>query len=239
MKNNNLTQHGCKLNFELLNKLTFSRVATSFNSQQPCFWLFKVRHFSMQIHSQTRLQLDAPRCCPPPGHMPQPHVPRLHGHVAAPPRTFMATLLPPSSCTATSLPPLQPCLLHRRMLSCTATVQPPSQLHTSPPLCHLHGPCCSTPRSGMHYAAAPIAATHTMSPPSQPHSVATCLAAVWATSAPPSQPGTPCCCMPCSWMGHIGASLVAAYAALPHTLQLHRPFATSLTAAHAPLPCAS
>jgi hypothetical protein len=137
---------------------------------------------------------------------------------------------------ATSPPPLAPSRLccrpplaarpHRRPScscapSCTAMVLPPSQPHMSPPLCHLHGPRRSMPCSRTHYTAAPIAAVHAASPPSQPHSVAMHPAAAWAASVPPSQLRRPRCPLPRSWAHHIIACLVAGWATSAPPLQLH------------------
>ena len=92
--------------------------------QQPCFWLFKVCNSSMQIHSQTGLQPDVPRRHPPPSYTPWPHMPQLHGHVAAP--------VAPSWLHRHPLQPHRPwCCMP---CSCTATLPPsplPAALTTS------------------------------------------------------------------------------------------------------------
>jgi hypothetical protein len=189
-------------------------MATLFNSQQPCFWLFKVHHFSMQICSQTELQPDAPHHCPPPGHTPQPHAPWLHSHVAAPPCTFMAMLPPPSSCMATLPPLLQLCAqLHSHSTASLTAVHvaaplPPTQAmsqHAS----QWDALCCCPHRSRI----APLTATqHHCMPYSCMGRIGTSLLAVPATLPPPLQLGMPHHCMPHSWTGHIGASLAAAQA---------------------------
>src|SRR5216683_2135372 len=79
---------------------------------------------------------------------------------------------------------------------------PPSQLHTSPPLSHLHGPCRSTLHH-IHFVAAPIAAAHTTLPHTlQLHRlcqhlplnhtpcIVAHLAALHTTLLPPSSVGT-------------------------------------------------
>jgi hypothetical protein len=173
-----------------------------------------------------------------------PHVPWLHGHVAAPPRTFMATLLPPSSCTAMLPPPLQPCTqLHSHgtaSLAAThvATPLPPTQAmsqHTSQ-----WDALCRCPHRSCACRIAPLtAAQHRCTPRSCMGCVGTSLSATPATSPPPSQLGTPCHCVPYSWMGHVGASLAAAHTASPRASQLHGLFAASLAAAHTMLLCTS
>ena len=130
-------------------------------------------------------------------------------------------LPPPSSCTAMLPPPLQLCSPHYHAPSCMATVLPLLQPHMLLPLYHLYRPCHSTPYSGTHYATAPITAAHTMSPPSQLHSVTVHLTAVWATLAPPSQPCQPHCPLPHSCTCHIAMHLIAGWAMLLPPSQLH------------------
>src|SRR5216683_3346077 len=99
---------------------------------------------------------------------------------------------------------------------------PPSQLHTSPPLSHLHGPCRSTPHSCTHYIAAPITAAYATSPCTlqlHGHIVAS------LTAMHMSPPLSHLCGPHCSTLHHIhfvAAPIAAAHTTLPHTLQLHR-----------------
>src|SRR6266851_3778384 len=86
-------------------------------------------------------------------------------HPCAQAVTHMAMLQPSSHLYSHIATPLQLHRPHHYMPhSCTATSLPPSQLHTSPPLSHPHGPHCSISHSCIYYTTAPIAATHAMSP---------------------------------------------------------------------------
>jgi hypothetical protein len=195
----------------------------------------------MQIHSQTGLQLDAPHRRPPPSHMPWPHTPQPHGHIAAPVAPSRLRRCPlqlhvprchtPRSCMATSSPsPLPAALaalphaqLHGHGAASLAAAHvaaplPPAQatLQHAPQLDAL---CRCPHRSHACCITARLTAAQATSPPWQPHSIAACLAARRAASPPPSQLCRPCRHEPCSWMGHIAARLAAGQATSPPSSQ--------------------
>jgi hypothetical protein len=180
---------------------------------------------------------------PPPSH--------LHGYIAAPSsRTRHSTACLAAARLRHPPPPFQPHSPHHRTPSCTAMALPPLQLHMSPPLCHLYGPCCSTPRSWTHYAAAPIAAMHAASLQALPlHGL--CHPPGSHTALPhASQLGRPCHPFPLSRAGHVAMCLAAGWATSPPSSQPGTPcrcmprswmghVAASLTATHAMSLCAS
>ena len=148
------------------------------------------------------MRLNCMAMSPPPSH--------FHSYVAAPLQPHRPQRPPPSSCACWTP-------------SYTAMVLPPSQLHMSPPLCHLHGPCHSMPRSWMHYAAAPITAMHAVSPHAlllhrpchPPHS---------HTALPHTlQLGGPCHPLPLNHASHVTTCLAARWATLPPPSQLGTP----------------
>jgi hypothetical protein len=169
IKNNNLTQHGCKVELR-------TSSGHLIQQQQPCFWLFKVCNSSMQIRSQTGLQPDVPCRRPPSSHMPQPHAPQLHSHIAAPITPLWLHRHPPPATRAMAL--------HTSQLHGHIAPLPPSSHARCITACPAAWPRCCLPRSHIchcpsathmgHVAACPTAGRTTLLPPSQPHTPHRC-----------------------------------------------------------------